>query len=1546
MATSQEACSRRRRLDLHQPLDPLGDDGLSFRQVPDSPNMDHCSDEPHNLTGMQQLTEHQIERDEHAASHVELSFRDQYLSRADMWRLMSQLSGQAIFESQELTFLDTIKATVKAIYIDGHRAKSALFGEDTRPIFRSESARFVLYLQMSREMWEFDSAGRGEILFDKVVNDFLPDLFERWDKLKARHLVTIVLFTRMLYPPEEHEAESDEANRNSLTSSHSTAHSLAARDYYRVVVNEMGSDQRLSIVEELKKEFKIFLRDCSLLPERVVRPWLPQDMLLNSFGEDRMVIAGKPAFAIEGNILEAINLAMSQFSKDHIDRDLIRTGLSIIVITPGSGVFQVQEELLRQTTENLIMNGIGIDLVCAGSMPLHTVPFFRFHKSVPPSVGIPHSQGENTGISLQPLDDRNHTPVQAGTHRVTSEYAGPLFRQDWTNVFPFWMEVSYLGEQDRQREFEDRRLNMPRGPNPPPQPFIPRMRMYSVQMMGITDSERSDISIPYLHETNPGIYDSFGASDPFKWMEEYDRYIERGGVRGSDEHGLHATPKQSISQPWLVTTSSASKAPPASSSSTNSIDSSSSPISDRPGSAQKVDTKTSSGLTVSTEKATPAAPIVQSLKPSKLRFSFGFPGKAGVVGPITSSTSVAALAPSDGHKDSNKASSDDIIGISASQPGSVSRQVRASLTRHASHISSNSSLNAQTTSASRSIMHENKDNIFEPPSPDPDAISVSKHGPMQQRRAQYPMLQEPTPKARSSPWLTEINPYRPEDDNGLEGNEAFGRWSHVHPHTPRAQDMKWKSLCGPAALPLTNSYMPSPQELRTTYEEGLYKVSVNEDTDDPRELRAARTLLVHELVGIRLSHGFQIVVGPKVKKIAGKPKDNAGNIFAKDFMASDGAAVFMSKGDVMHQIACVTPGELHITRYSRKVDCNEDRGIIYTPVIRTMMADAYKERRFELNVSNDSINWSYVDNYVAGHHEDFSQSLRAWSARFVLIPVTPPANARRNLQAPAGDLDEELRIDGIHKLTQTWQRNRYVPEELRQQLHLKIKQKDANPLAIEYQTRDPAALVAAGLDATALSGDGEEIPSQLFSDADLYQLTPDLDLHKLADDLQGDKGIKVEDRRWHFKTHKKCFVGSHLVTWLLGNFADVETREEAEELGNTLMKRGLFVHVQDRHKIRDGNYFYSIAAEYRSQQPSTRSGWFGTRTTDRSVPSTPVLAAVQDSPQHQRNESRRRADTRNKTKGKPTVKMSGVLDLNVDPRKKSHRAEVVKLHYDRLHNPDNCYHIRLEWLNVTAKLIEDAVISWASTAERYGLRLVELPIAEASAINETNPFSAPFLINLAIQPPSESCFGDSIEQDPFAGQVQHFHKALLRKFNFVLDQEAASLFPKDVDVHYSWGRPNYRYTQFIHESGLILAQITDEGNILILANRLYSNRVIGSVDQAKTSAAQYLGQRPGLDHKNKARLATERTHLSRVVLDPHLMMVGAVGDRMMHGATPEQVKTALEKFCSNEDALSEFFEHVADSPSLASNMSTPRQGPVTPRMPLPLHLEERLEDLK
>lgn len=99
-------------------------------------------------------------------------------------------------------------------------------------------------------------------------------------------------------------------------------------------------------------------------------------------GDEKRII-GKWSFAYEGNVLEAVNIALNPFDEHYVDRDLSRTGLSMCVITPGTGHFAVDKNLLRLTTERMIDHGIALDLVCLTKMPLHSVPLFSYVSKKP-----------------------------------------------------------------------------------------------------------------------------------------------------------------------------------------------------------------------------------------------------------------------------------------------------------------------------------------------------------------------------------------------------------------------------------------------------------------------------------------------------------------------------------------------------------------------------------------------------------------------------------------------------------------------------------------------------------------------------------------------------------------------------------------------------------------------------------------------------------------------------------------------------------------------------------------------------------------------------------------------------------------------------------------------------------------------------------------------------------------------------------------------------------------------------------------------------------
>jgi hypothetical protein len=130
----------------------------------------------------------------------------------------------------------------------------------------------------------------------------------------------------------------------------------------------------------------------------------------------------------------------------------------------------------------------------------------------------------------------------------------------------------------------------------------------------------------------------------------------------------------------------------------------------------------------------------------------------------------------------------------------------------------------------------------------------------------------------------------------------------------------------------------------------------------------------------------------------------------------------------------------------------------------------------------------------------------------------------------------------------------------------------------------------------------------------------------------------------------------------------------------------------------------------------------------------------------------------------------------------------VILHHDIVHNPATAFHFELHWLGTSARCIEDLIHrQWGWTIERYGLKLVEAyvgPISDVQA-DGRNAFQSCFPIPLAALPRAPADLHRRVHGG--GSYVKHYFEcAILRRFGFVLDIEAAGLYSDTVDVYYSY----------------------------------------------------------------------------------------------------------------------------------------------------------------
>lgn len=127
---------------------------------------------------------------------IELAFKDQFLSRADIWRFKIDMFGKALYTSKNLRLLG-IRAQVSTMLINGQNVQCGVVGADTKLILRSRSSRIFWLIQMSTEMWEYDDD--GEVYYEKLLHRLIQVLFDRWRTTLATHSVTIILFSRSFY---------------------------------------------------------------------------------------------------------------------------------------------------------------------------------------------------------------------------------------------------------------------------------------------------------------------------------------------------------------------------------------------------------------------------------------------------------------------------------------------------------------------------------------------------------------------------------------------------------------------------------------------------------------------------------------------------------------------------------------------------------------------------------------------------------------------------------------------------------------------------------------------------------------------------------------------------------------------------------------------------------------------------------------------------------------------------------------------------------------------------------------------------------------------------------------------------------------------------------------------------------------------------------------------------------------------------------------------------------------------------------------------------
>lgn len=154
--------------------------------------------------------------------------------------------------------------------------------------------------------------------------------------MKCSHLVSIILFSRSYFePPIDLKGSVLRPTPEAAKSVQRDSLGRFFRDNYEVVVDcaetEEGNwDQVITVIKQAALDFSRKVGWGEVDKETGLVPF--------------------PSSAADGNVLEALNLTLSVFSKHFIDRDLNVTGQNIILLTAGTGLFFV-DQILANITE-------------------------------------------------------------------------------------------------------------------------------------------------------------------------------------------------------------------------------------------------------------------------------------------------------------------------------------------------------------------------------------------------------------------------------------------------------------------------------------------------------------------------------------------------------------------------------------------------------------------------------------------------------------------------------------------------------------------------------------------------------------------------------------------------------------------------------------------------------------------------------------------------------------------------------------------------------------------------------------------------------------------------------------------------------------------------------------------------------------------------------------------------------------------------------------------------------------------------------------------
>ncbi|KAG8854645.1 vacuolar membrane-associated protein iml1 [Serendipita sp. 411] len=1265
--------------------DPVG---LPYNvQVSLSSDIAECFD----IRGGTEVALTKVDPSTFAAEALEIFFRDQYLGRPDMWRLSSSLVGKCWHAEQKLEFVGSISTTIKNIYRNAKLVKGAFVSPETKIVYRSLTARCTIFIQLCRELWDF--ADDGERYYEKVVHSFLPALFKEWKKLGARHVITIVLISRVFYDASEvgyaaGPIRQDDDGRN-------------YKDFYKVVTDIEILEDWKPTLNSMKEALIAFQRDILLT----------HHYHQHQGGNEQVPkLVGNISYAHDGPILEALNLGLAPTEAHYIDRSLSLTGSSTILITPGKGHFRVSKRLLKLTTTRVLDQGFGLDVVALGKAPLHATPLFSF-------VATDSSQStkeENVAQATDRSDDILWGNVE---DNAPADYV------DGRKIFywqPFWIFLT----------FWDIRMDLPFREDR----YIPRARMPQFESMGLLHYDLiSSIAIPAL-DTSTSDLASSEAQDHFD--QDVFSSVPTAATSPVSTSDNPFVSWNSISK--ISTAISSLNVPPGkqnmlrrtpSATSINNIG--------RPSKLSRTDS-------VEDEQ------VSRRSRPPSVQFDDMTRERLAAIVSGTSPKS-SRLAQVQAERRARNTSQN--LSMTDASSSNLTRRVSASTRNKSPNQSRRNSTAQPPTRQRRESNADGKAEVTEKESL--EVTTPRKAVDNNEKRLgglQLPFgrftgswlltpwrLNSQPPKEAPSPLSKAITqtdipskkvpdpPPKPSVTQPLAINDHSKR-SNRGKATEDQNLAPGQRLSATRDSPMSSSPAETPAlgtSFRNSTGSGLgHQQLINPSATEVPVLKT-QTALARRWEHIYTLPSLETDIKWKARELGGF-KNRSLPRGPSEILSNIEVPIYLSMTDQIHRLQYDPTGpSIRVERYVRRA-ATVLPTIPYQCLIWPKRGGGYTTCATNFKAPDiERYGWNRIDMLVFGYEQQFAENMRYWRTRFIVIPTEEKPQQRGGPKGGKPLSDEELRLLGMERLADHFTKARWLKagETL----------ESYPPVKFLPTTLDPVSSLSDDALMSKLAEIHESGPLKKKPNNSRTIEATAGDLMALASLMRHpEDGLSIRDNKWHNATYHDSFTGEEFVSWLLREFQDVSTREQGAEWGSKLEQMKFLRHGRHYHGFIDGHYYYRILPPYHVA--------IATRPTLPYKLTNRILRNADDRSLSGRSQSPKQARNSNSPRDQVSSPVRRILSqdmvIDVDPQKKSGQAETAILHYDIIQNPGTAFHFQLHWVATSAKFIDEMIKTWGRSIEWFGLRLVEAYVEQVTDINQTNVFQSCFPIRFSVPPPA------------------------------------------------------------------------------------------------------------------------------------------------------------------------------------------------------------------